>query len=71
MRNSSIQQMTQELMGHRQDENCYPDRAALIREKAIRLGDAATTKPKGQKNSARSSNRIEDVLERELYKRKH
>ena len=42
--------MTQEMLGHRVDENCNINRKALMMEKANRLGEQMTLLDKKQNN---------------------
>ena len=44
MKGAALQQYTQQMLGHRQDENCNLNRKALMIEKANRLGDQMTKK---------------------------
>ena len=70
MKNQSIQELSQTMMGHRNDENCHLNRTHLMIEKARRLGDNA--KPLAKESSSRSgSTKLEQVLKREIFKRKH
>ena len=72
---STIRSMADSMLGHRQDENCNLNRAALMIEKANRLGEGAkqATSPTNGQTSPRGGEgpMISQQLKRELYKRKN
>ena len=70
MRGVTIQQLSQQILGHRQDENCNLNRKALMIEKANRLGEQMTKKREDDNKTKKDGNTsIEAYLSNELGRR--